>query len=465
MRLFGGDQRRKGTHYKDRMTRILGVCHSMGILAQVERSVYHGQVEEYRVELVRAGDTVTLTPQYEKYPLHVNPRVLDRLRRMGPQLALALNVASVSVEVDGDLVFIRVPRSDAPQGLTFEAAMALCPDLPPGALLLGMCEDGAQAGLDMRESNVHAAVIGMTGSGKSTLLRTMALSAQMIGGAQVVLCDPVRRGFWPLSGHDSVLFGGMFADAQQIERVLQHLAQRVRAGNDAALTYVFVDELPSLVRERPAIAGHLATIAERGRHVGMRLILGAQHALVSELGAATLRNIATVLCGKVKDTQAAYTATGQAGTGAELLRGAGDMIAITAAGVSHFQAAQPGPEMLAQWEARYPPQYGHLPSLEPGPERKEGTEGTTLASFVQVQSVASISPMVTEAPSLSGDIGRPQEEPSRRAVCWAAGEWKAKGEPPSLYAIYNCTRRWYRHGYGRPKAKRLLEAARLLLGG
>ncbi len=462
--LFGGDRRRKGTHYKDTMNRILGVCHAMGVAFEVQHSTYHGEPQAYRVELVRAGEQVTLTPQYELYPLHVNPKVLTRIKGMAPQLALALNVPSVSIAVEGEVVFVRVPREGATDGLSFDDAWGMAPDIPEGSLLCGAMDDGAQAVLDMT-ANVHAAVIGMTGSGKTTLLRTMALSAMMPSNARVVLCDPARKGFWPICGHPSVLFGGMFADPREIERCLAILAQQVRDGREDGLAYVFIDEVPSLVRERPAIAEHLATIAERGRHIDMHLALGAQHALVSELGASTLRNIPAVLCGKVKDTQAAYTATGQAGTGAEQLRGHGDFIAVTAAGVSHLQAAQPGQELLAEWAGRYPPQYGRLPSRQV--ERKKSPEGVPSPTFIRAQSTADLGAVVVEAPSSPGEIGRPEEQPSRRAVCWVAGEWKTKGEPPSLTAIYKRTKQLYPKlgGYGRDKARRTIELARTLMDG
>ena len=463
MRLFGGDKRRQGTHYRDRMNRIIGTCHSLGILWREQRSEYHGQVETYRQQLVTAGDEVTLTPQYEKYPLRVNPAVLAKIRGMGAQFAFALNVPAVRVEVEGDTVYIAVPRGEASAGLTFTDAWALAPDLQPGALLLGQCDDGAQAALDMTGANVHAACIGMTGSGKTTLLRTMALSVEMEHSGRLVLCDPVKRGFWPLSGHPVVLFGGMFADPREIERVLQILAQRVHTGEDGPLVYVFVDEVPELVRQRPRIAEYLGAIAAGGRHAGHHLILGAQTALVSALGELTVKNLPAVLLGKVRSAQDSYSATGRAEMGGELLRGGGDFIAVTAAGVSHFQAAQPEAELLAQWAGRYPPSYGRLPVVATT-EGKKRAEGVPAPTFVRAQSVASLGAAASVEPS-PGAIGRPSEEPSRRCVCWAASEWKAKGQPPTLTQIYELTRRWYRHGYGRPKARRVLEAARELLGG
>jgi len=469
--LFRGDKRKAGTHYQDRLHRILGVCNAMGVLWEVERSTYHGEPQEYRVELVKAGEEVQLTPQYERYPLRVNPKVLARVRNMAPQFCYALNVPSVRVQVEGDTVFVCVPRGEVAEGLTFEGAWALAPDIPPGALLLGVLDDGSQACLDVTGSNVHAAVIGMTGSGKTTLLRTMILSAQMAGGASVVLCDPARKGFWPLCGHPSTLFHGLFSDPRDIEQCLALLAERVRAGRENGVVYVFCDEVPSLVRERPKIAEHLATLAERGRHIGLHLTLGAQHALVSELGPGTLRNIPAVLCGKVKDRQAAYTATGQADTGAELLRGGGDFLAVTAAGVTHFQAAQPGAELLKQWERRYPPHCGRLPpSVIIVPKRKETPRPAP--TFVLAQSTANLGAVVTpdpepmakaaSSPDEPGEIGRPEEQPSPEAVAWVVGVWKAKGRPPSLSSIYDHTKAMYPKigGYGRPKAQRAIDAAR-----
>lgn len=457
MSLFGGDKRRKGTHYKDRMNRILGVCHAMGVLWRETRSEYHGQVETYRQELVQPVGEVVLTATLEKYGLRVNPAVLARIKGMAPQFCYALNVSSVRVEVEGDVVFVCVPR-DLPHGegvVLFADAWAMGSDLG-GALLCGLTDAGEQAVLDLRDpGHVHAVAIGMTGSGKTTLLQTMLVSAEMEAQGVAIL-DPLgkRGGLWQLSGHPSVWRGGMFADPRDIERALAILAQ----GDDSDVL-VFIDETPSLCRARPGIAERLTELAQVGRHHGVHLVLGSQ----SATGIPALANIAARLVGKVADKQASFFATGRESAGAELLRGKGDMLFACGDALLHFQAAMPGPEMLEQWAHRYPPQIGRLPSM--ATERKKAPEGVPSPIFVRAQSTADLGSVVTEGPSSTGEIGRPEEEPSRRCVCWAASEWKAKGAPPSLSSIYELTRRWYRHGYGRPKARRVVEAARELLGG
>jgi len=254
----------------------------------------------------------------------------------------------------------------------------------------------------------------------------------------------------------------MFADPRDIEQALGLLVQRVRtAHDDSTLLYVFVDEVPELVRQRPKIAEHLGVIASMGRHAGVHLVLGSQTALSSALGELTVKNLPCVLLGKVRSAQDSYSASGRAEVGAELLRGRGDFIAVTGGGISHFQAAMVGAELLDQWAKRNAPSWGRVPL----PERKESAGGVAAPGFVRVQSVARMGPVVAADPAPEGEIGRPQETPSRRAVCWAASEWKTKGSPPTLTAIYELTRKWYRHGYGRPKARRVLEAAQMLGAG
>jgi DNA segregation ATPase FtsK/SpoIIIE, S-DNA-T family len=359
----GWDQKRQGTHYADRMQRILSVCQDCGLLWHDERAARRdGSTEVRRVDDVEPAGNVLVTPQYEKYGLRVNPRVLSRLRTMAMQFAYALNVPNTAVEVDGNVVYVRVPRPQGEHGdiLLFEQAWRVAPDIPQGNVLLGVDEEQQQLVLELvAPTNVHAAVIGMTGSGKSSLMRTMILSALRIGGARVALFDP-SNGMRPLSGHPAIWRGGMFRTPEDCEAGLEALT-RLLGRTDNSLIYAFVDEVPELVAQRPKIREHLARLAQAGRHAGIHLVLGAQHPLASELGPTTLRNVPVRLVGRVADRSAAYNATGRADTGVEFLRGRGDFVVVNGAIMRHFQAAYVSPEMLAECAARFPPRPPRVP--------------------------------------------------------------------------------------------------------
>ena len=444
------DRKQKGTHYADRMHRILGVCNDCGLLWHEERVTYrNGATEIKRVEDIEPAGSVLVTPQYEKYGLRVSPRLLPRLKTMGPQFAYALNVPSASVEVDGNIVYVRVPRPRDKKGvpILFEHAWAIAPDIPRGSVLLGVDEDQQQLVLDLTSpTNVHAAVIGMTGSGKSSLMRTMILSAQMIGGAKIALFDP-SNGFYPLSGHPSVWRGGLFRTADECELGLEALARslgRERHG----LLYVFVDEVPELIMQRPRIKEHLARLAQAGRHAGIHLILGAQHLLASDVGPMTMRNIPVRLIGRVADRTAAYNAAGRSDTGAEHLRGEGDFIVVGANTLRHFQAAYVSPKLLQEWARRYPPRPPRLP---------------VRAEAILRQEAKSMLTPITEQPGENGGGnggGRPLDEIPEAVIREIRRYWETNGREPSSNWIYRLTREMLpTGGFNRAKARRAIELA------
>jgi len=427
------DRRGTGTHYADRLHRILGVCRDCNLLWHNERVRYRDGVSEVRrVDDIEATDSVVVTPLYEKYGLQVNPRVLSRLTNMGPQFAYALNVPGVSIEVAGNVVYVRVPRTDATQMDTvpFEDAWDAAPDIPVGSLLLGIDEDQQQLVLELvSPTNVHAAVIGMTGSGKSTLMRTMILSAQMTGGARVALFDP-SGGFRPLSGHPSVWRGGLSYTPEACEAGLCALVNSI-GRQPTTLTYVFIDEVPELVMQRPRIKGYLARLSQAGRHAGMHVVLGAQHPLASDLGSTTMRNVAVRLVGRVADRSAAYNATGRNDTGAEALRGRGDFVVVNGSLRRHFQAAMVSPDLLAEWARRYPPRDPRLPTQR-----------------------------LSQPPANRALGGRPLDEIPPFVVREIRRYQARHGRPPSSNWVYYLTRRTVpTGGFNRAKAERALQAA------
>ena len=445
----GWDHKRKGTHYADRLQRILGVCQDCGVLWHDERIVHrNGTPEIRRVDDVEPAGSVLVTPQYEKYGLRVNPRVLPRLRAMATQFAYALNVPNTSVEVDGNVVYVRVPRPQGEQGdaLLFEQAWDIAPGIPRGSLLLGVDEDQQQLLLELiSPTNVHVAVIGMTGSGKSSLMRAMILSALKTGGSKVALFDP-SNGFRPLSGHPNVWRGGMFRSAADCESGLEALARSLGRG-EAGLTYVFVDEVPELVAQRPRTKEHLARLAQAGRHAGIHLILGAQHPLASELGPTTLRNVPVRLVGRVADRTAAYNATGRSDTGAENLRGRGDLVAVNGSTVRHFQAAYVSPRTLDEWARRFPPREPRVP-VSAGEQGFGGRYGVTSVPF-----------------GGGGSGGRPLDDIPEAVVREIQRYIREHGREPSSNWVYRLTRETLpTGGFNREKSKRAItEASRNLV--
>ena len=439
------DKRRQGTHYADRMHRILGVCQDCGLLWHEERVAFtNGSSALRRVHDIEPVGRVFVTPRYEKYGLHVNTRVLPRLKRMAPQFAYALNVPSTSVEVDGNTVYIRVPLEEAQEDglLTFEDAWSIAESIPVGSLLLGVDDDRRQLVLEMiAPTNVHAAVVGMTGSGKSTLLKTMILSAQRIGGSQVALFDP-SRGLEPLSGHPSVWRGGLFSNAADCERGLEALANQIGRGL-GRLTYVFVDEVPDLIAQRPQIKQHLARLAQAGRHAGLHLIIGAQHLLASDVGSMTLRNIPVRLVGRVSDPSAAYQATGRRDTGADSLRGRGDFVAVNGSLTRRFQVAYLSDADLEEWARRYAPRDAMVPV------RPEVLKAQT----------APVHALAHRATGSGGD-GRPPDDIPEEALREIKRYVRQHGRRPSLNWVYRMTKeRLPTGGFNRDKARRAIRLA------
>jgi len=373
------DRPRTGTMHSDRIHRLLGVCHGAGMY-RVDKS----GLQPRTIPEVTALSEVIETPRYWKYGLRIDPRHLNTVRRLGKQFAYSLNVPRVFVEVDGDTIYVRVPRDQADAPLTFDAAWALAPDIPRGSLLLGQAEDGAQLCLNMSDpGNVHCGVIGMPGSGKSTLMKTMILSALMTG-QRVALFDP-SGGFYPLSGHPSVWRGGMYRRHEDCERGLGLLAAQMEGAPDnAAPTFVFVDEVPELIAVHPAIGTSLERIARIGRHAGYHLVLGAQDIDAHQ---ALFKHVRARLVGCVADAGIAYRATSRNDSGAEHLRGGGDFVSCTGAGLRHFQAAMCGP--LNEWAHRYPPRIG-----EPFAKLESPTRQVMAAPKLQV--MQSAAPIVAE---------------------------------------------------------------------
>lgn len=149
----------------------------------------------------------------------------------------------------------------------------------------------AVLGVDLVEDGPHALVAGTTGSGKSELLRTMVLGAALHH-------DPDRVHFLLVDYKGGAAFGpltelphtvGLITDLTpelatralvslraEVRRREQELATTGRSEWAGPALVVVVDEFATLARELPDFVDGVVDLAQRGRSLGVHLVLATQ---------------------------------------------------------------------------------------------------------------------------------------------------------------------------------------------
>ncbi len=382
------DKNATGTHLSDTMRRILNTLSDMGLASRekVTRGRDGKILYRERIPNVTPINPVVMTSQYEKYGLKVHPIILKKIKAMGDTFAYGLNISNAKVEIDGNVVYICVPR-ETNAILTFNEAWNVNASFEPGELLLGM-DGNNQIVLNMNDSDkAHAAIIGMTGSGKSTLAQTMIYSALKIGGTKVALFSHLPKkenAFWPFAGMPRIWRGGLFSRLDDIVLGLSSLAESVNQ-YDREIIFAFVDDVPDLVTRRPEISKSLRILTPAGRHANIHMILLAQRLTTADTGSSIVKsNIPVRIVGKVMSPIESYDATGLGDQGCELLRGNGDFKIFTSK-VTHFQAAMIPKEELERIASIYPFREPRLPARPVEPTSENTGGGRPLDDITQDQ--------------------------------------------------------------------------------
>lgn len=150
---------------------------------------------------------------------------------------------------------------------------------------------GAVVNLDLVSDGPHALVAGTTGAGKSELLRTFIV-------ATALHHSPERVNFLLVDYKGGAAFGPLGAlphtvgtitdlSGAMADRVLRSLGAELRRREEVlaeaqldrwsgASLFVVVDELATLVADTPTFVDGLVDLAQRGRSLGVHLVLATQ---------------------------------------------------------------------------------------------------------------------------------------------------------------------------------------------
>jgi len=183
---------------------------------------------------------------------------------------------------------------------TIARQWATAGDDPPPAAVVGASVDGLME-LDLVRDGPHGLVAGTTGSGKSELLRTLvlALAARVSpahltfvlvdykGGATFDACARLPHTVGCVTDLDDGLAERALVslDAEVLRR--EHLLRdagaddlgsyrRSRPDEPLPRLVVVIDEFATLARELPGFLTSLVAIAQRGRSLGVHLLLATQ---------------------------------------------------------------------------------------------------------------------------------------------------------------------------------------------
>ena len=180
---------------------------------------------------------------------------------------------------------------------------------------VGLDRHGAVVNLDLVSDGPHALVAGTTGAGKSELLRTFLV-------ATALHHPPERVNFLLVDYKGGAAFGPLGAlphtvgtitdlSGAMADRALQSLRAELRRREEiladaqlerwtGASLLVVVDELATLVAERPTFVDGLVDLAQRGRSLGVHLVLATQRpaGVVTD---AIRANVTMRICLRVAD--------------------------------------------------------------------------------------------------------------------------------------------------------------------
>lgn len=331
-------------------------------------------------------DKADIGPSVVRFKVRLRPgEKLSHLQAIAADLQreLALTAVPLVANVLGtQYVGIDLPRPE-PETLSLIEALAELPSAGVGYLpfLVGKRASGETVNADLA-ALPHLLVAGSTGSGKTIFLYTLIISLlhQFGPGAlSLLLVDPKQTDFVYFEGLPHLLDGQVVIEAEEaIDRLVQltteTLDTRTRQLRQARCrdildyntrhpngpippTVVVIDEYADLVQvldrsSRQEFERQLGRLAQRGRNVGIHLVIATQRPSGDLVTTSLKANLPARIAFRLPSYHDSMTILDQ--PGAENLLGRGDMLFSNKGQVERLQGFYISPDELAAVLSKLP---------------------------------------------------------------------------------------------------------------
>ncbi|MEO8082538.1 MAG: DNA translocase FtsK [Ardenticatenales bacterium] len=302
-------------------------------------------------------------PRLASFDISLGGADIDRVLRMGRQIAHALQVRSVRVAESKAGVAVEAPL---PAHLWLPLTARQCIPGQPVPLEVGIGRDarGSLVRFRFGGTTPHMGVWGGSQCGKSEAVRNIVYQLAMTHGPAelpMVLIDGKNRGLVPFARLPHLL-APLATTPEDGARLIAGLVRELDVRRDdpsrvreGAILLVVVDEAAEFTG---AAGDGLCRVASMGAELGIRLLVSSQHPTTGAVQRLVTANLGARLVGKCNDDPAARLCMGGRSEAPRSLEGKGDFLLVTG---DEDQARRVQVGMVTDDE------YAMLPVGHPGP--------------------------------------------------------------------------------------------------